>query len=392
MSVDNINSGNIDNDGTKNWQNAESTLYTYIRLSKPGKLRWSCLAKVPDGESKFQFLALGKTVEFIAKGDTLKEYGLSEITVQQAGYIRIDLTGIAKTGKEFGLVTGLKVSGSAVDANISFVKNNTDNFFYWGRRGPSIHLGYDIPVNNVEWFYNEVLVPQNHDVVGSFFMANGFREGYFGFQVNSPTERRILFSVWSPFQTDNPNEIPEDQKIKLKRKGSDVYVGEFGNEGSGGQSYLRYNWKSGAKYKFLLRATPIGNNFTDYTAYFFAPEENKWRLIASFSRPKTNSFLQSLHSFVENFNPNTGNITRSAQFSNQWAVDINKKWHQVTSARLSGDNTAATGFRKDFKGGSNQSYFYLQHCGFFSDFTALGAEFHTSSTSEAPAISLNDLP
>ena len=71
------------------------------------------------------------------------------------------------------------------------------------------------------------------------------REGYFGIQVNSATERRILFSVWSPFSTDNPKEIPDDKKIKLLRKGKDVHTGEFGNEGSGGQSYLRYQWKTG---------------------------------------------------------------------------------------------------------------------------------------------------
>ena len=31
-------------------------------------------------------------------------------------------------------------------------------------------------------------------------MANGFGEGYFGIQVNGPNERRVLFSVWSPFK------------------------------------------------------------------------------------------------------------------------------------------------------------------------------------------------
>jgi len=39
----------------------------------------------------------------------------------------------------------------------------------------------------------------------------------FGFQVNGPMKEN-LFSVWSPFKTDNPKEIPEDFKIKLLRK------------------------------------------------------------------------------------------------------------------------------------------------------------------------------
>lgn len=53
-------------------------------------------------------------------------------------------------------------------------------------------------------------------------MANGFGEGYFGMQVNSETERRILFSVWSPFKTDNPKEIPDDHKITLNKVGQQV--------------------------------------------------------------------------------------------------------------------------------------------------------------------------
>ena len=60
-------------------------------------------------------------------------------------------------------------------------------------------------------------------------MANGFGEGYYGIQVNSDTERRILFSIWSPFKTDDPNSIPDDQKIKLLKKGKGVTSGEFGN-------------------------------------------------------------------------------------------------------------------------------------------------------------------
>jgi hypothetical protein len=35
----------------------------------------------------------------------------------------------------------------------------------------------------IEWFYSELTVPEGSDVIGSYFMANGFSEGYFGIQV-----------------------------------------------------------------------------------------------------------------------------------------------------------------------------------------------------------------
>lgn len=173
--------------------------------------------------------------------------------------------------------------------------------FYWGRRGPSVHLSYETPDKDIQWSYSEITVPEGEDTIGSYYMANGFAQGYFGMQVNSPTERRVLFSVWSPYETDNPNEIPEDSRIILLGKGQGVTTGSFGNEGSGGQSYKVFNWKAGNTYRFLLKGEPSVNNSTDYTAYFFAPETEKWTLIASFRRPHTFTYLKRLHSFLENF-------------------------------------------------------------------------------------------
>ena len=126
------------------------------------------------------------------------------------------------------------------DVSFNFVRDNENHRFYFGRRDPSVHLSYFMPDDvDVKWFYNELVVDKGDDPIGSYFMANGFGEGYFGIQVNSNSERRILFSVWSPFVTDNPAEIPDSDKIVLLKKGKDVVTGEFGNDGSGGQSFMR---------------------------------------------------------------------------------------------------------------------------------------------------------
>ena len=95
-----------------------------------------------------------------------------------------------------------------------------------------------MPEANVEYFYNEVLVTEENVRNSSYYMMNGFSEGYMGIQQTSSGEHTILFSVWSPYSTDNPSDIPEDKRVKLLRKGKNVTVGEFGNEGSGGQSYI----------------------------------------------------------------------------------------------------------------------------------------------------------
>ncbi len=248
-----------------------------------------------------------------------------------------------------------------------------------------------MPKDTIEWFYNEVTVPENNDVLASYYMANGFGEGYFGMQANSPTERRVLFSVWSPFDTQDPKLIPDSMKIKIIRRGENVHIGEFGNEGSGGQSFLRYNWKAGNTYKFLTQIKPTGNGSTIYTSYFYATDENKWLLIASFLRPQTNTYYKRAHSFLENFSPDQGYLTRKVYFGNQWYKNKNGKWIAGENSSFSHDATAKQGVRIDYKGGYNaeENKFFLQNCGFFSDSTTFGEKFTLKPGRDAPEINFD---
>ena len=245
---------------------------------------------------------------------------------------------------------------------------------------------------DVSYYYSELTVPVGEDNIGSYYMANGFGEGYFGIQVNSPTERRVLFSVWSPYETDNPDEIPADEQIKLNKKGTDVYTGEFGNEGSGGQSYLRYNWEAGTTYRFLLKGEPDGTGKTDYTAWFFAPEEREWRLIASFKRPKTDTYLKRFHSFLENFAADNGFMGRRADYSNQWVRTAAGEWLKVAEAKFTVDATYRAGQRVDATGGVTEKGYYLQNGGFFNDGIEPDTMLNFDNPQSAPEIDFSTLP
>jgi hypothetical protein len=385
--------GNISNDGIVNWTAKRAEFITYIRFAKPGKFKLWLDLKVPAGESILSVSALKQTGKVVSKSNELKDYFAGEWTVADTGYIAFKIKALSKTGDIYADVNSIKIAGSAVNEKISFVKNNDGDFFYWGRRGPSVHLGYLFPEKeNIEWFYNEVTVPEGNDVLGSYFMACGFGEGYFGMQVNSPTERHILFSVWSPFNTDDPSKIPDDQKIKMLKKGTNVHTGEFGSEGSGGQSYLLYNWKAGNTYRFLISARPDGSNHTVYTAWFFPPETGQWQLIASFSRPQTNTYLKHLHSFLENFEPEQGTITRKVYFNNEWVADETGTWTELNKARFTIDNTGVKGYRMDFSGGIDGQSFYLKNCGFFNKYTVRNTVFERPATGKMPAVELDKLP
>jgi len=385
--------GAISNKGIIDWTNRDIKFTAYVRFATKGKVKLWLNLSVPDGRSLLAISAFKTTKQVTLTGDIQKDYYAGEWEVTDNGYVAIQIKAIGRTGTNYADISSIKISGTAVDGKTTFVKNNDGDFFYWGRRGPSVHLGYVMPDKvNAEWFYNEVTVPKGNDVLGSYFMADGFGEGYFGMQVNSPTERHILFSVWSPFKTDDPKHIPEDQKIIMLKKGEGVHTGEFGSEGSGGQSYLLYNWKAGNTYKFLMHAKPVADNHTVYTAYFFAPEVGKWQLIASFSRPQTNTYLKHLHSFLENFEPEQGTITRKVFFNNEWLADENGKWLQLNKARFTIDNTGIQGYRMDYAGGVDDGAFYLKNCGFFNDYTVRNTVFERPKAGKIPEVVLDKLP
>ena len=386
----------INANGLSGWTSTTSVTSIYFRTEKPGNITLSLRLKVPSGTSTFKVSTGSRSITKRASNTSFDTVAIGDFKISAKGYVKVDLQGLTKTGLYFGDVSDLIISGQPVTDSLSYVKDNTNQRFYWGRRGPSVHVNYIIPnaiKNNVEWFYNEINVPAGMDPAGSYFMSNGFGEGYFGIQVNSATERRVLFSLWSPFPTDDPSTIPDNKKIKLIRKGAGVTTGEFGNEGSGGQSYLIYPWVAGKTYAFLTRAQPdAATNKTVYTSYF-KPADGNWMLIASFERPATNTRLKGLYSFLENFNQDMGNIERRANYGNQWAIDNQGNWTEITTMKFTGDDIANRGYRKDVSGGVKGNQFFLRNGGFFSDATVLKQNFSRPPAGiPHPVIDFNQLP
>ena len=376
--------------GIKGWTQPGTVFRTYLKTEGTGKLDVALLARNKSGLSEVKVTLGNNSIKVKVENTGFDTIPVGIFEIETPGYHFIEIQGIKKAGEFFPEIESILIGGDITKGKVYFARDD----FYWGRRGPSVHLNFQMPekAGDVEYFYNEITVPEGNDVLGSYFMACGFAQGYFGIQVNSETERRVLFSVWSPFNTDNPGEIPEDQKIKLLKKGTDVYTGEFGNEGSGGQSYYKYLWKAGTTYKFLLKAKPAGNDETNFTAWFYAPEVGKWKLIASFRRPKTSTYLTRLHSFLENFYTETGNVTRKGNYTNQWIYNSEKKWIEITKMKFTADATARKESRMDYAGGSDNQSFFLQNCGFFSETTTIDSYFERKPTGTPPIINFEDLP
>ncbi len=374
----------ITREGIENWKIPDDIIRTYFYTDTKGPVFVGLCAKTDTGTSVIRVTSgdISRTIKIRnVEYDTIMA---GEFRVEHPGYQAIELHGVKKSGAVFASVSDILIGGPATEGKVYFIKDD----FYFGRRGPSVHLKYDMPdkASDIVWFYNEITIPAGNDIEGSFFMANGFADGYFGIQVNSHDERRILFSVWSPYESDKPEEIPDDYKIILLKKGENVIAGEFGNEGSGGQSYRKYMWKADQIYRFLLKGEPSIDNSTDYTAYFYMPETGNWELIAGFRRPKTTSYLKNLYSFLENFIPETGFITRKGFYSNQWVCDKNGTWYELSSAKFTADATARKESRLDYAGGVENASFFLRNCGFIDEKTQINTQLVRSETGNRPSI------
>jgi hypothetical protein len=321
---------------------------------------------------------------------------LCELNGCPPGYLRVDLKGLKRVGGAIAVLKALVADGEAAQS-LAYSPSDRTN-------APSVHLRYGFPEGKtVEWFYNEVTVPDGMDHPATFCMVNGFREGYSGIQPNREEGTvRALFSVWAPYATDDPATIPDSLKVPCLAIGDSVCYQQFGGEGSGTQTFYQAvpGWQTDATYKFLVRVCPATTfGFTDYeaadhVAYFFDPAANAWKLIAHLRRPKPSDnykWYSSPYSFLENFIGESGNLTRKAYFGNQWVRTSGGEWIQVTGAYFTTDATGNSGHRLDYKGGVEDGKFFLQNGGFFSDNATPGAYFTRPTTGIPPDIDFDAL-
>ncbi|MBZ0152361.1 MAG: DUF3472 domain-containing protein, partial [Planctomycetes bacterium] len=279
---------------------------------------------------------------------------LGTFVIPTPGYYRIDLR--LADGAALRNLRSLTLTGPAVvGAHANVVER---------RNAASVHLGYEVPRaqrDEVEWFYIE-LTPRA-DPLWTYYMATGWHRGYFGMQVNSPSERRLIFSVW-----DAGNEgidrakVAADDRVQLIAKGDGVVADSFGNEGTGGHSHLVHDWQVGDTFRFLMRAEPDGDH-TAYTGWFWFAARRQWGLIASFRAPKDGKFLRGLYSFSENFSGQNGDVVRDCEFGNGWVRTRGGEWLPLTTARFTHDDTGKAA-RLDRHGGVRGERFFLQHGGF----------------------------
>ena len=347
---------------------AGASIRWYGHFSTTGALQIAVAMRLAKGDSLRLRLTAGNVhhdaTAFGADSELRVSFG--EFAIADTGYLRFELSAGRPAAPAVEVRT-LLLDGPAV-AGAHF---NLDP----RRNAASVHLRFPTDSNDViTGFYSEVTAVT--DPVPTYYMACGFARGYFGMQVNSPTERRIIFSVWDAASGTNAKDrstVAAENYTQLVAKGEGVVAGVFGNEGTGGHSHLVYPWQTGSTQRFFVTAKPEGD-YTVYSGYWFHPEKQTWQLIASFRAAKDGKGLRRLYSFNEDFGGSTGDLQRKARFGSQWIRLADGQWRELTTATFSHDATGRENRLDRFMGVEGGSFF-LSNGGFVPGYTASGTMF-----------------
>ena len=366
-------------DGITGWDNPELKVVWFGEIKTTGKLNCGLDLRLPLGaESRLRLTVAGQSqdAKIEGAGDRLVRVDFGDFEIPSAGYQKFTLESLNPLGRSAGAVQALALDGPAVTGAHFNLKPR--------RNAASVHLAYPTPdFTNIDAFYCEVTGVETP--LWSYFEACGWHRGYFGMQVNSQTERRIIFSVWdSGHEAVDRAKVGEADRVKLMAKGDGVYAGDFGNEGTGGHSHLVYDWKTGEKQRFIVTARPVDATHTVYSGYWFHPEQKRWTLISSWKAPKDGGYMHGLYSFNEDFGGGNGELRRKALFANQWIHTADGRWREQTAATFSHDPTGQAD-RLDRFMGVEDGQFFLSNGGFIPGFTRFGEKFDRPATGHPPA-------
>jgi hypothetical protein len=366
--------------GLTGWKDAALRVLWFGEFKQAGPLDASLVLRLPvSTSSKLRLTIAGQSHEATVTGAGTNELTVSfgRFELREAGYQRIALESLNEPGKSAGDLTALILAGSAAENAHFNLKSR--------RNAASVHLKYPQPAGvNVAAFYCELTGLE--DPVTTYYMACGWHRGYFGMQVNSPTERRIIFSVWdSGGEALDRKKVDDKDRVTLVARGEGVYTGDFGNEGTGGHSHLKFPWKTGEPQRFVVTAQPTNGTFTVYSGYWLRPDTKQWMLISSWRAPKEGGWLHGLYSCSENFGGSNGHLRRKALYSNQWLRADDGRWIELTNASFSYDATGKADRLDRFMGIEN-GMFFLSHGGFIPGSTKYSEPFSRPAVGKPPVI------
>lgn len=192
----------------------------------------------------------------------------------------------------------------------------------------SVHLDYrEIPVSEPAWAFTQVKI--TNAATGSYFATSGQAFGYGGFQVHDDNPLyytgRVIFSIWDQ-GCDRDVETCQDEELAVvKACGTNVICRDFGNEGTGQQSFSESNTFPvvNETYSMVTHAVPVGNNRVQYSGFYFIDKTWKFLATMEINHGSLPWWHTQFYNFVEQYAATQGFAKRAADFGPFYVSESN---------------------------------------------------------------------
>ena len=249
---------------------------------------------------------------------------------------------------------------------------------------PSVHLNTwrsadpNAPKGAVyDWCYQEVMMPEDSDVPGTYIMSLGVLDGYMGIQMNGympdgKARHDVIFSMWDKGNADIDPNLAEHLRASVLDKNPLAVAESFGNEGTGKKTFMAgHFWECGKFVQFITNCrseigtyTVIENGKevtkeqenTLVSAWFNAQDGKGWQYISTLRLPKSHKRFDSWYSFLENYDYTSGQIVRKGFYRNGYACASeggSPKWYHFNKVGFGHtDGGTEEGKRNDYGQGT----------------------------------------
>lgn len=327
---------------------------------------------------------------FTANGtDSNVDVTVGDVTFKRSAYYRYRLECLSGN-RNINLIRSFKFKTTATEKPYvaNFLSSPSVHLYSWGSTDPNAPKG-----DAYDWCFMEIMLPQESDIIGTYAMALGVLNGYMGIQTNGYTadgspRHDVLFSMWDDGSTDEDPNLPEYLRAGAVDWDPLTTTNRFGNEGTGVQTYRKGPyWTPGKYVQFITNCRPETTSYTTevngkptvhtqhnmlVSAWFNALDGKGWQYMATVRKRNSTTYFDSWYSFLENYNPSTGQANRIAYYRNGYMrARSNGKWYNRNSVGFGhtdgGDNTGA---RTDYGQGTTDSpadrTFFMQTGGYTS--------------------------
>ena len=327
---------------------------------------------------------------FTANGtDSNVDVTVGDVTFKRSAYYRYRLECLSGN-QNINLIRSFKFKTTATEKPYvaNFLSSPSVHLYSWGSTDPNAPIG-----DAYDWCFMEIMLPEESDIIGTYAMALGVLNGYMGIQTNGYTDdgsprHDVLFSMWDDGSTDEDPNLPEYLRAGAVDWDALTTVNRFGNEGTGVQTYRKGPyWTPGKYVQFITNCRPETTSYTTevngkptvhtqhnmlVSAWFNALDGKGWQYMATVRKRNSTTYFDSWYSFLENYNPSTGQANRIAYYRNGYMrARSNGKWYNRNSVGFGhtdgGDNTGA---RTDYGQGTTDNpadrTFFMQTGGYTS--------------------------